>query len=63
MDATRRAKLTTITVALLAVSPMAGCSVPGSLFGRSAQQQSLHKQVEADPFPTAKQVGLQQKTS
>jgi hypothetical protein len=42
----------------------AGCAgAPGPLrklpaFGKNAEEQALRKQVEADPFPSAKQAGL-----
>lgn len=48
-------RLTVVALMLLC----AGCS----LFGKSAKEQSLRKQVEADSFPSANQVGLQAKPS
>ncbi len=55
-------------VAVAAAVLSAGCAAaPGPLntspwpFGLGARDQSLRKQVEADPFPSAKQVGLQQR--
>jgi hypothetical protein len=50
----RLCRLTVVAVMLLC----AGCAV----FGKSAKEQSLRKSVEADSFPSAKQVGLQAET-
>jgi hypothetical protein len=50
----RLCRLTLVALMLLC----AGCSV----FGKSAKEQSLRKQVEADSFPSAKQAGLQAET-
>ncbi len=60
----RRGRWFTLFAAALAVTALsAGCAAPGALwpFGPSARDQALRKQVEADPFPSAKQVGLQQR--
>jgi hypothetical protein len=45
-------------IAIMMILLCAGCGV----FGKSAKEQSLRKQVEADSFPSAKQVGLQAET-
>jgi hypothetical protein len=58
---------TPFAAAVAAAALLAGCAAPGPLstspwpFGLGARDQSLRKQVEADPFPSAKQVGLQQR--
>ncbi len=67
MIATRGRWLSRLAAASLAAALLAGCAGPGgpagSLwpFGASGRDEALRKQVEADPFPSAKQVGLQQR--
>ncbi len=67
-DSSGAANVSRLLCAAMAVAltvVLLGCSAaPAPLkkmnpFGQSAQEESLRKQVEADPFPTAKQAGLQ----
>lgn len=52
----RRFVFWAVTAALLA--GCVSCSALSLPFGDHARQESLRKQVEADPFPSAKQAGL-----
>jgi hypothetical protein len=66
MISTRGRWLSRLAAASLAAALLAGCAGPdrpaGALwpFGPGARDAALRKQAEADPFPSAQQVGLQQ---
>ncbi|MEN6459431.1 MAG: hypothetical protein ABFC63_10940 [Thermoguttaceae bacterium] len=57
-------RIAVFAAVLSATAALAGCTAIGSVwpFGDGPQDKALRKQVEADPFPSAKQTGLQQKS-